>query len=240
MAQTKTALVKLWVLVLCSAALSQTANQASPHDSKESSLELSVPALELRNETIFDGVAKLSHFASLAVSEEIILKPKLKDKPVPEFRFTAEIHNRTVRESLDWLTHLDNRYAWSTDGKTVNIFPRATLGDPDYLMNKEVEHIEYHEVMAPETAMFKALKSLGGSHEQLAFMATGGNTNYSVPLTNVFSHVSFRDLLNALARQIGPGYGWTLGGSRDFRIVTFHSGLVTGAPVHTDNSEHHP
>src|SRR5512135_1022924 len=71
-------------------------------------------SLELSNQTVFDGVAKLSQSTnSLGFAVERELTKKKWPKLPPVVRFTATIADVSIRDALNWLCKLDPRYAWT-------------------------------------------------------------------------------------------------------------------------------
>jgi hypothetical protein len=42
---------------------------------------------------------------------------------------------------MDTLCKSDRRYTWSVDGSSVNVYPRETVGNSSYLLNRELHSI---------------------------------------------------------------------------------------------------
>ena len=210
----------LWTAVPCTASRQQT-----PGSSYRRPLTQKIASLTLSQETIFDGIAKLNQITDLPYSIELALKPTRQSPDISNPTFTAEIQGKTLREALDWLCTLDPRYAWSSDGTTINIFPRSTLGNHQYFMNKRLPSLHLDNARNAEGPVFQALRELPGKQEQLAIFFGGMNTDLPKPWTQDFRDISIRELLNRSAQQLCHTCGWELFGSQEFRLVAFHSRL---------------
>jgi hypothetical protein len=70
-----------------------------------------------------------------------------------------------VREIVETLCQFDSRYIWSTDGPSINVFPRETIGNSSYLLNRDLEEIRLDKSADPYEALTPLAKLLPG--EQL-------------------------------------------------------------------------
>lgn len=85
---------------------------------------------------MLDALATLSASpVPLALGFESILKAKSHDPAPADVRFSLNVRNKTVRQVLDALCAMDQRYTWSQDKETINVYPHATMGDASYFLN---------------------------------------------------------------------------------------------------------
>jgi len=118
------------------------------------------------------------------------------------------------------------------------VFPKTSLNAKDsYLMNRELPAIELHEVLDPAQAVFYAVGKLPGPLEQVAFQQAGGVPEFSRPFSAQYANLTVRQLLNRIAGELGPNYGWTLSGAKNFRIVRFHAALPVPPPARRSNTD---
>jgi hypothetical protein len=193
-------------------------------DRGEELLDERVSTFEMRNGTLFGGVARLSaEPTQLSFAFEYILMSHLHDAPTPEVSFSIHLDNTTIREVLTTLCRADSRYTWTRDGTTVNVYPKETVGDGSYLMNRRLPSLELKGVPAAQDAMFVAVAQLPPPFEQIAFAQAGGDTSFPTPWRATFKNLTLRQALNLIARNIAPRGGWVLSGSREFRTVGFHN-----------------
>jgi len=74
---------------------------------------------------------------------------------------------------------------------------------------------------------------LPGPREQIAFSQAGGAPEFFKPFTAALHDVSVREAIDEVADHLGRGYGWTLFGAQNFRMIRFHAKLI---PVQEPNS----
>jgi hypothetical protein len=213
---------RLWLLWLIIFLLSVSCSFAETKSVDP--LAAKITALGLDNQTIFDGFAKLSQIARMGFSVEKELTRKAHPVLPPVLRFTATVKNVSLAQALDWLCKLDARYAWTSDGYTVNLFPRDIRNDPTYVLNQKISPFGMEDTASVTAAVIQA-----GRHasppQQIAVMALG-NTQYPKPTNLTFSNVSLREALNQIARSLGPTYGWQFSGTEEFHYVVFHDYLI--------------
>ncbi len=193
--------------------------QDSPSESTKDPLEQKLEAIELRGETIFDALARLDQAYDLAISIEGII-PASGVVTNPQFKAKTEDH--TIAQALTWLCSLDSRYTWTRDGNMVNLFPRAFQNDPHYLFNRTLSVLEFNEVKESGHAAISVVQQLGDPAEHLYFMGIGGTESFAKPWTATFHDITVRQAMNRIARQLGPSYGWQLGGHTKSRLMMFH------------------
>jgi hypothetical protein len=197
---------------------------AQEKDPGEDALNSKVPRLEVHDGTLFNGIARLSaEPGDLSFSFEFVLAPSHVQAAQPEPIFSVLLENSSVRTILDALCAFDTRYTWSRDKSAINVYPRATVGDGSYLMNRTLPRLDFKGVTNAEDAMFGAVSQLPPPFEQIAFAQAGGDISYSAPWGGTFEGITMRQALNLIARNLGPRGGWVLSGSQDFRTVGFHN-----------------
>lgn len=189
----------------------------------EATLRVRIPRFELVNETLADGIAKLSlESLPLAIGLEEVLRPRFSDPPVPSPRFSMKLEDKTVREVLDALCGKDSRYTWSRDGAVINIYPRATVGDPTYLLNRKLEKLELKGITDVEQGLSAIVQQLPRPKEQIALVQIGGDIAYPPqPWTATFEGVTVRQVINRLASHMDARTSWVFSGSKDFRAFSF-------------------
>ncbi|MFB3812466.1 MAG: hypothetical protein ACE14L_00010 [Terriglobales bacterium] len=182
-----------------------------------------VPHFALVNETLLDGLKKLSsHDRPFHFGFESVLKAKFSDTSVPEVRFNIQLENKTVREILDALCSADHRYAWSVDDSFVNVYPRASTADPKYLLNRKLPKLEVRNITDIDQALLAIARQLPPPLEQIAHAQMGGDASYPAqPWTATFENITVREAINRLTAHMGPRACWIFYGSLDFRAFAF-------------------
>jgi hypothetical protein len=206
---------KLLVTILAFHVPSQQASTMSQFDP----LEQKVGSFELNDETVGDALARLNQSFDISISIEGVL-PEEGTVTNPELR--AKIENRTLAEVLDRLCTLDPRYVWTRDGDSVNFIPRTRLNDPTYFFNRILPELQLEQVRRVDDAAIAVVHQLGDPDENLIFMGIGGTQSFAEPWTASFSSITVRRALNRIARQLGPTYGWQIGGTTKARLIAFH------------------
>jgi hypothetical protein len=186
---------------------------------KNDPLDQMVGEVELKNESIFNEIMRLSQRFDVSISIEGVL-PATGQVVNPKFTATAE--DQTIATALDWLCALDTRYAWSRDGTMVNLFPKSSLNDQTYFFNRLLPDLHLQEVRESGIAAMEVVHQLGDPNEQLYFMGIGGTQNFAKPWTATFHDITVRQALNRIAQQLGPTYGWQIGGTANQRMIMFH------------------
>jgi hypothetical protein len=169
-----------------------------------------VEHFDLNDAILRDGVVELSSnpIEGLHLGIEEILRENINDNPRTQNpHFSLHLENKTVREILDALCDSDARYMWSTDGLSISIYPRATVGDAAYLLNQGLERINLTNVPDPDEALTPLAKLL--PDEQIGY--TGfGDVQYANPgrplLSTLRSDSLSTDLLNTWV-QGAHGFG---------------------------------
>jgi hypothetical protein len=184
-------------------------------------LDRRVAVFDLTDATVIDGFSKLSAepISGLHLGVEEILRARWPDMPIPPVKFSLKLQSATVRGILDALCQHDNRYQWSVDGSTINVFPQDSLRDVTFFLNKKIPQIELTGVPNPEEALTPLARLL--SDEQLGYAGAGGDSSYTQPWTTRFDDVTVRQFINRISEHIGPRGGWILNGSKEQRLFFF-------------------
>jgi hypothetical protein len=201
--------------------------------SSETFLSAKIPHFKLENETLQQGFQKLaSGQVPYAYGFENVLKPKFNDPRIPDPLFSLQMDDRTIQEILDALCGGDPRYMWSIDEGTINVYPRATVGDPLYLPNRSLKVLRFEGITQIVQGLFAIAQQLPPPEEQVAHVQTGGGAGEYPPgpWTAVFYNVTVRQALNRLSAHIGPHGSWILYGSKEFREFAFYEGVMPHQP----------
>jgi hypothetical protein len=214
----------LWLAMSVTAAFSQDVSSSQPV------LNERVARFEVIDRTMVESVAQFSsERLPLNLGFEAVLKKKTSD-PATDPRFTLKLEDKTVREILDALCAMDNRYTWSSDPSGVNMFPRATIGDATYFLNRQIDQLDISSASDPYDALTPLVRLFPA--EQLAYAHLGGSVNFSQPWTATFKQLTVREFMNRLATHLGPSAGWTFYGADDGRWFNFHKGPYSVLGAH--------
>jgi hypothetical protein len=193
--------------------------QESTTPAKKDPFNQVVELVELKDETIFDEIARLNQAFDISISIEGILPA---NGTLPNPKFTARIEKQTISDLLTWLCALDTRYTWARDGNMANLFPRAFLNDKNYFFNRVLREVHFQEIRESGVAAMEVVHQLGDPNENLYFMGIGGTQGFAKPWTETFHDITVRQALNRIAQQLGPTYGWQIGGITNQRMIMFH------------------
>jgi hypothetical protein len=199
-------------------------NQSKTQSAPENKiLDIKVPEFELHNQTLVDGLWKLAQAPGpFAFGYEKVLKKMLADPEIPDPSFSLQLKNKTVREVLDALCQADSRFTWVMDGATVNVFPRAVVNDPSYLLNRKLAKFELKNATDVQDGLLAIVHQLPPPIEQVANAQVGGADPYpQEPWTVTLENVTVRQVINRLAAHGGPCGIWIFGGANDFRSFGF-------------------
>lgn len=198
----------------------------------QDALKQDVPSIELSNETIVDGLAKLNQATTdVAFSIEFPLGRTISD-PAPSLsKVAATIQSGSLRDSLDRLCRMDPTFVWQRIGNTVHLLPRVRENDPTYFPNRNIEALELRGATGAQDAIFQSVERLSGPKEQIAVMQTGMSLSFVQPWYASFKNITIRELLDKIGQQLGTTYGWQLSGATDFRLLVFHQRLQITKPV---------
>lgn len=205
-------------LSLSSFTFAQESSQGDP-----AHLNLRIKQFSVADATMLDAVSELSQEepAEFHIGLEEILVDHWGD--LQQVQFSVQLNDVSVKEVLDTLCRYDSRYTWSLDGATVDVYPRATTDDPNYLPNRKISKIVVTELQDPYQ-VFGPLQKLLPSGEQLGYMGIGGDTSYPQPWTTELHDITVRQLMNRAAEHMGPRSSWIFHGSKQNRFFGFHKG----------------
>src|SRR5579864_5081298 len=157
-----------------------------------------------------DGISELSlrNIEGLHLGFEEVIREKIQDNPrAVSPHFSLHLRNKTVREVLDELCRSDLRYAWSEDGSTINIYPRATERDESHLLNLRIDRITVNNIPDPDQALTPLSKLFPG--QQIGYFGPGlGSNTYAERWTMTFEDLTVRQFIDRLAEHIGPQTSW--------------------------------
>jgi hypothetical protein len=193
--------------------------QESTAPANKDPLDQVVQEAQLTDETIFDEIARLNQAFDISISIEGILPA---NGTVANPKFKVRIEKQTLTNVLSWLCTLDTRYTWIRDGNMVNVFPRAFLNDKSYFFNRQLPEVRFQEIRESGVAALEVVHQLGDPNEHLYFMGIGGTQSFAKPWTATFHDITVRQALNRIAQQLGPTYGWQIGGHIGSRLIMFH------------------
>jgi hypothetical protein len=217
----------LLLLILNPCGYGQTAQTKNDNELSTSALNYQVAHFDLTDATLIDALSKLSlePISGLHLGIEVILRENVSAPQDRSIQFSLSLDDATVRDILDTLCKLDSRYTWSTDGPSINVYPRETIGNSSYLLNREIEEITLKNVTEPDETLPLLLKMLPG--EQLGEAGEGIGGPYAEPWSAVLRQLTVRQLMNRTSERIGPRGGWIWRGSKpDQRFFFwFHSGF---------------
>lgn len=209
--------------VLAANSYGQTSAVTSDGLSTTPALSNKVAHFDLADATLLDALSKLSFepIAGLHLGIEEIIRDKSSEPTDRSVRFSLNLRDVTVRDILDTLCKSDDRYTWSTDGSSVNVYPRQIIGNSSYLLNRKVGSIALKNIDGPSDALTPLMKLLPGEQLGYAGIGTGINNDYPQPWSAVFNNLTVRQLMNRLSEHNGPRGGWIWNGSIGQRFFAY-------------------
>jgi len=173
-----------------------------------------------------EGVAELSRNTDvpLHLGIEEIIRERYSDPPDRSVRFSLSFESETVRQVLDALCSADPRYTWSTDGASINVYPRARASNMVYLLNFRIQRIQLSNIATPY-GVFKPLSKLFPyPPDQVGYLQMNAANLYSEPWTVAFEDLTVRELINRVAEHMGPRTSWVWQGGEGERTFSFFDG----------------
>lgn len=131
-------------------------NSHASQNLSNSPLDTKIGHFDLGDAILRDGLSKLSQetVGGLHLGFEEIIRDQIQDDPrALSPHFSLHLTNTTVREILDALCEDDIRYAWSEDGASTNVYPRATENNSSYLLKLQIDHIAVSGIPDPDQAL---------------------------------------------------------------------------------------
>jgi hypothetical protein len=216
------------VAALLSIGASTAAAQAKT--GQASILNVRISQFQVTDGTMLDALATLSASpVPLALGFESILKTKSHDPAPADVRFSLNVRNKTVRQVLDALCAIDQRYTWSQDKETINVYPRATMGDASYFLNYKLDRVEISKAPNPDQALWSIVDRLPGPKQPTGYVQMGGDQSYPNPWTVCLQNLTVRQALNRVSAHMGPRTSWIFFGAQDYQAFTFHKGSFNSA-----------
>jgi hypothetical protein len=213
--------VALLLFLLAGANKGQTGTAQTDDSPTASALSDKVADFDIKNATLVEALSKLSlqPIAGLHLGIEEIIRDKGSEVADRSVRFSLTLRDVNVRDILDTLCKSDNRYTWSADGSSVNVYPREIIGNSSYLRNRELDSIALENINRPADALNTLTRLLPG--EQLGVAQAGPYNGYPEPWSTSFSHLTVRQLMNRLSEHDGPRGGWIWSGSVGQRFFAY-------------------
>jgi hypothetical protein len=208
----------LFSLLLTILALHTSSKQA-PTTNVPGPLEQKVESFELRDQTIGEALGHLNQSFDISISIEGVLP---EEGAVTNPKLTASMRNVTVAEVLDRLCVLDPRYTWERDGSRANFFPKTSLSDPNYFFNRTLTDLNFHDVRQVGDAVIAIDHQSGDPSGGVIYMGMGQTQGFAKAWTASFRNLTVRQALNRIAQQLGPTYGWQIGGTTKAKLIVFH------------------
>jgi hypothetical protein len=182
-------------------------------------LEQKVESFEIRDETIGEALGQVNQSFDISISIEGVLPD---EGTVTNPKLSANMRNVTLAEVLDRLCVLDARYGWTRDGNNVNFFPKASLSDPNYFFNRTLADLHFHDLRRVGDAVIAVDRQASDPGGGVIYMGIGQKQGFAEAWTASFSSITVRQALNRIAQQLGPTYGWQIGGTTKAKLIVFH------------------
>jgi hypothetical protein len=178
---------------------------------------------DMTDATIIDALSKLSNepIAGLHLGIEEIIRDKNSEPPDRSIRFSLSLRDVAIRDIIDTLCKSDRRYIWSSDGSSINVYPRESVGNSSYLLNRELDSITLKNINGPSDALTPLMKLVPDEQLGYAGIGMGINNDYPEPWSTVFQKLTVHQLMNRISEHNGPRGGWIWSGSRDQRFFAF-------------------
>jgi len=197
-------------------------------------LQARIEHFHLVDAILRDGLSELSlaNVEGLHLGFEEIIRDRIQDDPRGlNPHFSLHLDGKTVREILDALCKADQRYAWSEDERSINVYPRTAKDDPSYLLNLRIDRIAVSDIPDPNQGLTPLSKLF--SEQQIGYFGSGlGDNKYSKPWSAVFERLTVRQFINRIAEHMGPRTSWVWEGGKQERMFTFlKGGFNTYRPV---------
>lgn len=196
-------------------------------------LQATIDHFDVEDAIMRDGISELSlkNIEGLHLGFEEIIRDRIQDDPrALSAHFSLHSEGNSVRQILDALCQSDKRYAWSTDGASINVYPRASTDDPLYLLNLRIKRIQVNGIPDPDQGLTPLSKLF--PEQQVGYFGPGlGNNTYAQPWTMVFEGLAVRQFINRMAEHMGPRTSWVWGGGKSERMFTFLKGGFQTPPA---------
>jgi len=198
----------------------------SRSESPKPPLDFKVQHFDVDDAILRDGLSELSqkNIDGLHLGFEEAIREKFEDDPREQnAHFSLHLSDKTVREILDTLCKSDGKYAWSADQSSINVYPRVSIDDPEYLLGLQIDQISLKNIPNPDQALPELLNKFPA--HQVGYSQVGGDNSYPEPWTVSFSHLTVRQFINRISEHMGQRTSWIWRGGKDSRLFTFLPGL---------------
>lgn len=205
------------VFSLCSISVSQ----------KEKSMsQQRIPLFKVENIVFKQAIRRLAEQANVPICLETLPVPK--GTQGLRHRISLQMVNTTVKEVLDTLVTQDPRYFWHEENGIINFLPRDVKDDKAYPLNRELSRFKVDAKPLTKSLILlinQAHQEIGLTFAQFR-CALGGTfspcigTFYREFITLDVKDATLRDILNAIAREMGDCY-WSYGGKGDYWTFAF-------------------
>lgn len=196
-----------------------TSSKQAPTTNVSDPLEQKIESFELRDETIGEALGHLNQSFDISISIEGVLP---EEGTVTNPKLNASMRNVTVAEVLDRLCVLDPRYTWARDGNRINLFPRASSNNPNYFLNRKLADLQFQNVRQVGDAVITIDRQASDPNGGVIYMGIGQTQSFAESWTASFRNLTVRQALNRIAQQLGPTYGWQIGGTTKAKLIVFH------------------
>jgi len=213
--------VALLLILLAAVNKGQTGSVPTDDSPTTSALSNKVAHFGMKDATLVDALSKLSlePIAGLHLGIEEIIRDKGSEVADRSVHFSLTLRDENVRDILDTLCKSDDRYTWSADGSSVNVYPREIIGNSSYLLNRKLDSITLENINSPSDALNTLMRLLPG--EQLGVAQVGLYNGYPESWTASFNHLTVRQLMNRLSEHDGPRGGWIWSGFEGQRFFAY-------------------
>src|SRR5271156_4495579 len=118
-------------------------------------LNYRLSVFQVKDMGIIDAISQLSSepIEGLQLGVEEVLRERVQDPAPQDPHFSLLLRTNTVKEILDVICSYDNRYMWSQDGRTINVYPKVTVDDRSYLLNRTLKYIGVSAIPNPEAGL---------------------------------------------------------------------------------------
>lgn len=194
------------VVVLVAAAIWPKSQAKAAGEAETGPLKLKVGTYSVKDVSIAGALQQLK--ASVLEENLIVTLEVAPFERKPEENITVTASDRTVKEVLDRITHLDPRYSYSVfRGGLIHVFPLHARGDPSDLLNTKVRVfttsgvpydrlLQYPNSYIPELSAEILRRSKAGGVAGAMMSSTG------VPSVALeVQRTTVRDILNEISLQ---------------------------------------
>ena len=214
------------VVLTLPCALAQLSRTGGRAEGATKPLDVKIDRFDASDAVFRDGLSVLSlnNVEGLHLGFEEVIRNKIQDDPRAQGpTFSIHLEGKTVREILDELCRSDVRYVWSEDEYSVNVYPRETIDDSDYLLNLWIGNIAVTSIPDPDQALTPLSKLF--PHQQIGYFGPGlGDNSYGAPWSVHFENLRVRQFINRVSEHMGPRTSWVWEGGRQERMFTFLKG----------------